>query len=73
MDTDAVCESALRKIRAKYIAGMKEHGGIGLEKANMSQLELVKNMQEEAIDMVMYCEAMIREMEKQTKARGKKK
>lgn len=61
--TDLVRDTALAKMAAKYDAGVVEHGGKGLGDAGLSELELLKCLQEEHIDSVMYLEALIQQKE----------
>jgi len=57
--TDKVYQKAEKKIKAKYVQGMIEHGGRGLSLAQGGEREWILALQEEAIDTVFYCEKLL--------------
>lgn len=61
---DPIRDTVLEKVRAKYDAGVIEHGGRGLAESGLSLLEYLKMLQEEQIDQLYYIEAAIQEIEK---------
>ncbi len=63
---DAIGKEVVRKVDAKYKAGMIEHGeGVrGMSDAGLSRLEWLLALQEEAIDTVAYCEVLIQQEQK---------
>ena len=62
IQTDPILEKALNKAKAKYLAGVKEHGG-SLADADIDVLELLRMQQEEQIDQLFYTEAAIQALE----------
>lgn len=60
---DPIRDTVLAKVKAKYNAGIIEHGGMGLSESGMTLLEYLKMLQEEQIDQLMYIEAAIQEIE----------
>lgn len=63
--TDKLLNRTITKMENKYNAGVKEHGGKGLEQANLTRIQYLENIQEEALDTVNYCEGEIMRIEKQ--------
>ena len=62
---DAIYKAAIDKIAAKYRKGMEEHGNRCMEAADLPSLEWLNMLQEEAIDTVFYCEAILQAKEKE--------
>ena len=62
LEKHEVMESALKKAKAKYLAGVKEHGG-SMDRCDLSQKEWLINLQEEMIDSLFYIEKLITDLE----------
>lgn len=60
---DPIMLSALEKAANKYKKGVAEHGNKGMVAANLTRKQWLESLQEEAIDIVFYCEMLI-QMEK---------
>jgi len=63
---DAVLEEALQVAADKYQAGVAEYGGKGLGEADLSIVQLLKDIREEAIDTIMYTTAALQKIERLT-------
>lgn len=64
---DPIKDTVLEKVRAKYDAGVIEHGGRGLAESGLTLLEYLEMLQEEQIDQLMYIEGAIMELKKALK------
>lgn len=60
---DTVYHEAMRKMQAKYMAGVEEHGG-NMTDANLSTLEWLIEAQKESIDQTFYLEKLIQDFKK---------
>ena len=59
---DIIRDTVLQKVKDKYDAGVKEHGG-QLGSSGLSLLDYFLMLQEEQIDQLMYIEAAIQELQ----------
>lgn len=61
--SDRIIDSVLEKMKAKYAAGVIEHGGKGLGDVEISLLQYLRMLQEEQLDQLNYIEGAIQELE----------
>lgn len=62
MHEDKIMASAMEKVRLKYLKGVIEHGG--MQNSSNGFIDWILELQQEAIDTVFYCEAILQTHDK---------
>lgn len=61
-ETDANVEAVRRKLETRALIGLKKYG-VTTERADLSTIDWLRHAQEEAMDMAVYLERLIRDEE----------